>query len=85
MARHLFTCLTCSILTSPVGHLGLVARALFLTLTRKQKSDCACEAVVLTLWSALPIDLHRAVSIDAAKKQLKTHLFTMTIVLPYAV
>ncbi|XP_032384386.1 gamma-aminobutyric acid receptor subunit alpha-6-like [Etheostoma spectabile] len=40
-----------------------------------KKSDRSFEAVAPTLWNAPPTILHSAVSVQAFKKQLKTHLF----------
>ncbi len=48
----------------------------------KTKGDCAFDVVALILWNALLIDLYHAVSVDAFKKQLKTHLFKLAFVLP---
>ena len=41
----------------------------------KTRGDRSFEAVAPNLWNALPIALRSAVSVEAFKKQLKTHLF----------
>lgn len=79
MVRHLCKSLTCSILVSAEGHLLVVPHS-----RQKTKDDHALEAVTPTLWNSLPIDLHLVVSVDAFKKQLKTHSFKLAFVWPFA-
>ncbi len=51
----------------------------------RTKGDCAFEVVALTLWNALPIDIRSVVSVDTFKKQLKTYLFKLAFISPFAV